>query len=185
MAGDNNMSAPDAQANEAVLKNDEFLEGEQSAIGKIMLDLSAGKLNALADFLARGKSISAAASYFLGVIMRQEKIGDYTPRRLERISRRGRPKTDSGARAINAALWVHWTVNKLNPERRNPKREEAIAQASRRHHVDSKEVRAELAFFERFGFAPTHPRILRKDFKAAIPPLVNSVSSLKSDTSEK
>jgi hypothetical protein len=47
-------------------------------------------------------------------------------------------------------LWVHWTVNKPNPGRHNPKREGAIIRAARHFHVDQKRVREELKFFERW-----------------------------------
>lgn len=125
-----------------------------------MSDLATGQKGSLVKFLTRGKPISSRAALFIGGFL-EEGLGQYEFR-LARIARRGAPTTDSVSRARNAALWVHWTVNKAAVGRRNPKREEAIARAARHFHVDPKRVRSSLKFVEKFP--PCRPRELRKAF---------------------
>jgi hypothetical protein len=154
---------------------DEYLPGEQRLLGAIALELAAGRMDALAAFLARGKPVSAAAASFLGAALQEEKIGGYNPRRLEHIASLGRPKTDSSARINRTALWIHWMVHKPNVERRNPKREWAIVRGAKRFHVDEKLVRARLKFFEQWP--PIHPREFRKVLMRTIGDVVSSLTT--------
>ena len=143
------------------LDDEGFFDGEKPLLGRIMFELVKGKSDALIEFLTRQEPISPSAAYFVGSFIK-EGIGDYAFR-LERVFRRGAPRTDSLVRASKAALWVHWTVNKPNNGRRNPKREDAIRRAARRYHVDAKRVREELSFFEQFH--AMRPREFRRKFK--------------------
>ena len=140
------------------LDEEGFFDGEKPLLGLIMRDLTQGKFDTLIEFLTREKAISPSAAYFVGRFIK-EGFGEYTFG-LEPVVRRGAPKTDSLLRARNAALWVHWTVNKPNRGRHNPKREEAIIRAARHFHVDQKRVREELKFFERWP--AVHPREFRR-----------------------
>jgi hypothetical protein len=150
--------------------DEEFFGGEKLALGHVMHELMAGKTGAFVEFLSRGRAISPGAAYFVGQFI-GSGFGDYefqlkrktrrgAPRGTLRKTQRGTPRTASLTRARNAALWVHWTVNKPNPGRHNPKREEAIIRAARHFHVDRKRVGEELKFFERWP--AVHPREFRR-----------------------
>jgi len=174
------------------LDDEGFFDGEKPLLGRIMCELVEGKSDALVEFLTRQEPISPSAAYFLGMFIKKG-LGEYAFR-LERVVRRGAPKTDSLVRARNAALWVHWTMNKPNNGRHNPKREEAIKRAARWYHVDPKRIRAELPFFEQWCKKAMHPRTFRKMFKEVMATSIadmivssasNPASQIKSDTCQK
>ena len=170
------------------MDNDQdWFPDEKPFIGRIMIELSDGRTDALIEFLTRGKPISAPGAHFLGSVFQSQEFGGYAFR-LEHVVRRGAPKTDSLVRARNAALWVHWTVNKPNNGRHDPKREDAIKRAARHYHVDPKRVREELSFFEQFR--ATRPREFRQHFRQTIRDTIISTASdpasqIKSDTCQK
>lgn len=171
----------------APTSEDEYYAGEQQLLGAIVLELASGKLDALANLLARGKPVSAAAASFLGAALQEETIGDYTPRRLVRVPSLGRPKTDSRQRVNRAALWVHWLVYKPNIGRHNWKREAAILRAAKLFHVDQKLIRKRLTVFEKRHFAPVHPRKVRKARLDTVADIARSrasalISQTKTDT---
>lgn len=155
---------------------DEYYAGEQRLLGAIAVELASGKLDALADFLARGKPVSAAAASFLGAALLEGEIGGYAPRRLERIIHPWRPKTDSAKRIDAAARLAHWEINKPSGRRRNPKREEATAAAAKLFSVDLKLVRRRLGIIECEGRRPIDPAEHRKAFQSAIGGVARSVA---------
>jgi len=174
----------------APTSEEEYYGGEQQLLGAIVLELASGKLDALANFLARGKPVSAAAASFLGTALQEDEIGGCAPRRLVRITHPWRPKTDSAKRIDAAARLAHWEVNKPSGGRRNPKREEACVAAAKRFGVDLKLVRLRLKIVEREGRPPFDPAELRKAFidvifDVALSYARNSASRLKSDAGQK
>jgi len=161
----------------APTSEEEYYVGERRLLGAIAIELASGKLDALANFLARGKPVSAAAASFLGAALQDETIGDYTPRRLVRVPSLGRPKTDSQQRVNRAALWIHWLVYKTNIGHHNLKREAAILRAAKLFHVDQKLIRKRLTVLEQRRLAPVHPRKVRKAIRDAVADTARSLAS--------